>query len=64
MDKFLSYGFVAISIDKYIKKHLDSNPSENENELRKRLKGMCFEILPGISRQPFSVQYKNKNKWI
>ncbi len=30
-------GFVAISIDKYIKKHLESNPSENEKDLRKRL---------------------------
>ncbi len=30
-------GFVPISIDKYIKKHLKNNPSENEKDLRKRL---------------------------
>ena len=30
-------GFVPISIEKYIKMHLKNNPSENENELRKRL---------------------------
>jgi hypothetical protein len=30
-------GFIAISIDNYVKKHLDSNPSENEKDLRKRL---------------------------
>jgi len=30
-------GFVPISIDKYIKKYLKNNPSENEKDLRKRL---------------------------
>ncbi len=30
-------GFVPISIDKYIKKHLQNNPSENEGDLRNRL---------------------------
>ncbi len=30
-------GFVSISINKYIKKHLESNPSENEKDLIKRL---------------------------
>jgi len=30
-------GFIPISINKYVKKHLKSNPSENEKDLRKRL---------------------------
>ena len=28
-------GFVAISIDGYLKKHLKSNTSENEKDVRK-----------------------------
>ncbi len=30
-------GFIPISINAYIKKHLKNNPSENEKDLRKRL---------------------------
>ncbi len=30
-------GFIPISINAYIKKHLKNNPSENEKNLRKRL---------------------------
>ena len=29
--------FIPISIDKYVKKHLKNNPSENEKDLRNRL---------------------------
>lgn len=31
-------GFVPISIEKYVVIHLTNNPSENENDLRRRLK--------------------------
>jgi hypothetical protein len=31
-------SFVPISIDKYVKIHLKSNPTENEKDLRIRLK--------------------------
>jgi hypothetical protein len=41
-------GFVAISIDKYIKKHLDSNPSENELDLRKRLNSALEDYKNGV----------------
>jgi hypothetical protein len=41
-------GFVAISIDKYIKKHLDSNPSENEKDLRKRLNSALTDYKNGV----------------
>ena len=40
--------FVAISIDKYIKKHLDSNPSENEVDLRKRLNSALEDYRNGV----------------
>jgi hypothetical protein len=30
-------GFTPISLDSYVKKHLENNPSENEKDLRKRL---------------------------
>ena len=30
-------GFVPISIDRYVKKHLKNNPSENEKDLRDRI---------------------------
>jgi hypothetical protein len=30
-------GFLPISINGYIKKHLKNNPGENEKDLRKRL---------------------------
>jgi hypothetical protein len=41
-------GFVAISIDKYIKKHLDRNPSENEIELRKQLNSALHDYKNGV----------------
>jgi hypothetical protein len=41
-------GFVAISIDKYIKNHLDSNPSENEMDLRKRLNSTLADYKNGV----------------
>ena len=30
-------GFIPISIDEYVKKHMQNNPSENEKDLRQRL---------------------------
>lgn len=41
-------GFVSISIDKYIKKHLQSNPSENEDDLRKRLNSALGDYISGV----------------
>lgn len=41
-------GFLAISIDKYIKMHLDSNPSENETDLRKRLNSALSDYKNGV----------------
>jgi hypothetical protein len=41
-------GFVPISIDKYIKKHLDSNRSENEKDLRKRLNSALTDYKNGV----------------
>jgi len=41
-------GFIAISIDKYIEKHLDSNPAENEVELRKRLNSALTDYNNGV----------------
>lgn len=41
-------GFVGISIDKYIKKHLKSNPSENEKDLRKRLNSALDDYKNGV----------------
>jgi hypothetical protein len=41
-------GFVPISIDKYIKKHLDSNRSENEKDLRKRLNSALIDYKNGV----------------
>jgi len=41
-------GFVAISIDRYIKKHLDNNPSENEMDLRKRLNSTLADYRNGV----------------
>lgn len=32
-------GFIPISMDEYVKKHMKNNPSEDEADLRKRLKG-------------------------
>jgi hypothetical protein len=41
-------GFVAITIDQYVKKHLDSNPSENELELRERLNAALEDYKNGV----------------
>lgn len=41
-------GFVSISIDKYIKKHLASNPSENEKDLKKRLNSALNDYKNGV----------------
>ena len=41
-------GFVAISIEKYIKKHLTSNPSENEKHLRERLNSALADYKNGV----------------
>ena len=41
-------GFVAISIDKYIKNHLERNPDENEMDLRKRLNSALDDYINGI----------------
>ena len=41
-------GFIAISIDKYIKKHMDSSPSENELDLRKRLNSALEDYKNGV----------------
>ncbi len=41
-------GFIPISIDEIIKKHLISNPSENEEELRKRLNEALADYKKGI----------------
>lgn len=30
-------GFIPISIDKYVEKHLKNNPTENEKDLRNRI---------------------------
>lgn len=44
----MDMGFVAISIDKYIKKHLESNPSENEKDLRKNLNSALADYNKGV----------------
>jgi len=41
-------GFIPISIDKYIKKHLDSNRSENEKDLGKRLNSALTDYKNGV----------------
>lgn len=41
-------GFVPISVDKYIKKHLKSNPSENEKDLRKHLNSALEDYNKGV----------------
>jgi len=40
--------FVPISIDKYIKKHLESNPSENEKDLRMHLESALDDYKKGV----------------
>jgi hypothetical protein len=41
-------GFVPITIDKYIKKHLENNPSANEKDLRKRLNSAWADYKNGV----------------
>lgn len=41
-------GFVPISIDKYVEKHLKSNPSENEKNLREQLQSALTDHLKGV----------------
>ena len=41
-------GFIAISIDKYVKQHLESNPSEHEEDLRKRLDASLNDFKAGV----------------
>jgi hypothetical protein len=41
-------GFVPISIDEYIKKHLESNSSDNEKDLRKHLNSALEEYNKGV----------------
>ncbi len=41
-------GFTPITIDKYVKKHLKSNPSTNEKELRKGLKSALNAYKNGV----------------
>lgn len=40
-------GFVPISIDKYVKIHIKSNPSEDEKKLRVRLKSALLDYKNG-----------------
>lgn len=44
-------GFVPISINEYIKKHLKNNPDENENDLRKRLNDALTDHKKGLKCQ-------------
>ena len=41
-------GFLGISIDSYIKKHLENNPSENERDLRNRLSSAQYDYQKGV----------------
>ena len=41
-------GFKKISIEKYVELHLKSNPSENKNDLEKRLKSALKDYKNGI----------------
>lgn len=41
-------GFVSISIDTYIKKHLVNNPSEDEKDLKKRLNSALVDFKNGV----------------
>jgi len=41
-------SFVPISIDKYIKKHLEHNPSKNEKDIRKRLVSALGDYKNGV----------------
>ncbi len=41
-------GFIPITINSYIKKHLKNNPGENEKDLRKRLNSALADYKKGI----------------
>ena len=41
-------AFIPISIDSYIKKHLKSNPSDNEKDVRKKLNTALSDYNNGI----------------
>jgi hypothetical protein len=41
-------SFIPISIDKYVKKHLESNPTENEKVLRVRLEAALDAYKKGV----------------
>jgi hypothetical protein len=40
-------GFVPISLEHYIKKHMKNNPDENEAQVRKCLEGCIQDALAG-----------------
>lgn len=42
-------GFAPISIDNYVVKHLKNNPSENEKDLRIRLKSALADYHNGVT---------------
>jgi len=41
-------GFLPISINSYIKKHIENNPGENEKDLRKRLNSALADYRKGV----------------
>ncbi|MEI6061596.1 MAG: hypothetical protein WCR72_12870 [Bacteroidota bacterium] len=41
-------GFLSISIDNFIKKHLEINPSENKNDLKNQLEKSLADYNKGI----------------
>jgi hypothetical protein len=41
-------GFIAISTDNYVKKHLENNPKEKEKDLRKRLNSALKDYKNGM----------------
>ena len=41
-------GFIPISINNYIKKHLKNNPEENEKDLRKRINEVLTDYKKGV----------------
>ena len=43
-------GFVAISIDEYVKKHLKSNLSDNQKDVRKHLNYALAYYKKGLKR--------------
>jgi hypothetical protein len=44
-------AFIPISIDSYVKKHLKSNPSDNENDVREQLDTALSDYKKGIKCQ-------------